>query len=49
MPPARGVSTRLASRGAWKVLAVRETSSSTLNSDSETAMRRVRTPAMRTE
>src|SRR5471032_3132665 len=42
-------STRLARNGPRKEFEVRETSTSMLNSASETAMRRVRTPAMRTE
>src|SRR5476649_2877189 len=42
-------STRLARNGPRKEFEVRETNTSMLNSASETAMRRVRTPAMRTE
>src|SRR5262245_8805636 len=51
-PPAlsdRLRSIRFARIGAWKELAVRDTSRRTLKSESETAIRRVRTPAMRTE
>src|SRR5471032_761260 len=42
-------STRLARNGPRNEFEVRETNTSMLNSASETAMRRVRTPAMRTE
>jgi hypothetical protein len=48
-PASRFPSTRFARSGAWKELEVRETSTRTLNSDSETAIRPVRVPAMRTE
>jgi hypothetical protein len=42
-------STRLARSGAWNEFDVRETSISTLKSDSDNAIRRVRVPAIRTE
>jgi len=42
-------STRLARNGPWKELEVRESRTNTLKSANDTAMRRVRTPAMRTE
>jgi hypothetical protein len=43
------VSTRFASSGAWNEFDVREMRTSTLKSDSDNAIRRVRVPAMRTE
>src|SRR3954466_4349823 len=48
-PAAMFCSTRLARSGAWNELDVRDTNISTLNNDSDKAIRRVRVPAIRTE
>src|SRR5262249_36467120 len=46
-PASTLLSTRLASRGAWNELAVRDTRTSALRGENASAMRRVRTPAIR--
>jgi hypothetical protein len=48
-PLARWASTRFASKGAWKEFEVRDMRIRMLNSDRDSAMQRVRVPAMRTE
>ena len=49
MPAAMFCSTRFARSGAWNEFDVRDTRISTLNNDSDKAIRRVRVPAIRTE